>query len=162
MAYDLRAQPFSESLLADVRDFDCGDERWQVEVARWIKDASADDCAVTWMRRGTKVWLYRTDEGELVGYGSLGTTKWRVVRDAPRQSVSIIPGIAVQRRFQGEPKQVPPDERFAYRIVADLISKAACGVRGSSAFSSTSEMPGPLHSTTRSVFNPFPMKAEST
>ena len=43
MAYDLRVQPFSESLLADVRDFHCGDEPWQVEVARWIKDSSADD-----------------------------------------------------------------------------------------------------------------------
>ena len=125
MAHDLRAQPFSESLLADVRDFRCGDEPWQVEVARWIKDASIDDCAVKWMQRGTRVWLYRTAEGELVGYGSLGTTKWRMRPDARRQPVSIIPAFAVQSQFQGEPKHLPPDERYAYRIVADLISKAA-------------------------------------
>ena len=125
MAHDLCVQPFSESLLADVRDFRCGDEAWQIEVARWIKDSSVDDCAVKWMQRGTRVWLYRTAEGELVGYGSLGTTKWRMRRDAPRQPVSIIPAFAVQSRFQGEPKQFPPDERYSYRIMADLISKAA-------------------------------------
>jgi ribosomal protein S18 acetylase RimI-like enzyme len=28
-------------------------------------------------------------------------------------------------RFQGEPKQLPLEERYAYRIMADLISKAA-------------------------------------
>jgi hypothetical protein len=45
-------------------------------------------------------------------------------RNARRQSVLIIPAFAVQSPFQGEPKQLPPDERYAYRIMADLIAKA--------------------------------------
>jgi ribosomal protein S18 acetylase RimI-like enzyme len=126
MAYDLRVQPFSVSLLSDVRDFHCGDEPWQVEVAQWIKDATLDDCAVIWMKRGTSVWLYRTHENALVGYGSLGKTNWRLRQGVPRETVSIIPSLGVQTCFQGEPKNLPPEERYAYRIMGDLISKANC------------------------------------
>jgi ribosomal protein S18 acetylase RimI-like enzyme len=124
MIDDLQVQPFSAALLSEVRDFFCGDEPWQVEVAQWIKDATLDDGAVRWMQHGTKVWLYRTNAGELIGFGSLGTTKWRMRRDAPRESVGIIPAFAVALRFQGEPKHLPPEERYAARIMGDLISKA--------------------------------------
>mgnify|MGYP000988672704 CR=1 FL=1 len=127
MAHDLRVQPFSASLLADVCDFDCGKEPWQVEVAQWIKNRSSEaDCAVKWINRGTKVWLYRTNEGALVGYGSLGTSKWRLRQDAAlRETVSIIPSFGVQGCFQGEPKDLPREERYAYQIMSDLISKSS-------------------------------------
>lgn len=72
MGHDLRVQPFSSALLADVQGFDCGGDPWQVEVATWIKDTSTDECAVKWIERGTEVWLYRTADGSLVGYGGSG------------------------------------------------------------------------------------------
>jgi hypothetical protein len=67
MSHELRAQPFSDALLDEVRDFHCGSEPWEVEVAEWIKNPALDDCAVNWMQRGTRVWLYRTENGEVIG-----------------------------------------------------------------------------------------------
>jgi ribosomal protein S18 acetylase RimI-like enzyme len=124
MAFDLRVQPFSASLLAEVRDFHCGDQPWETEVSRWLTESAIDDCAVKWMERGTKVWLYRAENGEIVGYGSLGSTKWRMQPNEPRQPVSIIPSFALAASFQGEPRHLPSEERYATRIMRDLIAKA--------------------------------------
>lgn len=125
MGHDLRVQPFSSALLADVQGFDCGGDPWQVEVATWIKDTSTDECAVKWIERGTEVWLYRTADGSLVGYGALGQTEWSwPPPNGPKESVSIIPYFGVQKAYQGEPKDRQPEERYAYRIMGDLVSKA--------------------------------------
>jgi len=125
MDYRLFTQRFSPSLLDAVRDFHCGSDPWEVEVAQWIKEPEADDCAVAWMRCGTEVWLYRTDDGQVVGYGSLGTSMWRMQHSAPREPVCIIPAFAVASRFKGEPRSRPPEQRYAAQIMGDLIAKAA-------------------------------------
>jgi ribosomal protein S18 acetylase RimI-like enzyme len=126
MAHTLRVESFSPSLLTDVEGFSCGNEPWQIEVAQWIQDTAGSDCALRSMEeRGTEVWLYRTPEGELVGYGSLGMTKWKwPAPNGPRETVSIIPYVGVQSKFHGEPKGASPNERYAYQIMGDLISKA--------------------------------------
>ena len=46
-------------------------------------------------------------------------------RGRARQPVSIIPAFAIATRFQGGPKHLPPEERYASRIMGDLLSKAA-------------------------------------
>lgn len=126
MTHELRVQPFSASLLTDVQDFHCGDAPWDVEVAQWIKEPTSGDCAVKWLERGTQVWLYKTDDGKVVGYGSLGTTKWKwPPPDGPREDVSIIPFLGVDCSFQGQPDAVPREERYAYQIIGDLIYKAS-------------------------------------
>jgi ribosomal protein S18 acetylase RimI-like enzyme len=124
MAQDLRVQPFSAAHLADVQDFSCGDDRWQIEVAPWIKCESEDN-ALRRIAQGTEVWLYRNADRDIVGYGSLGTTDWCwPPPTGPKERVSIIPYFGVQTRFQGEPADGPRDRRFAYLIIRDLVAKA--------------------------------------
>jgi GNAT superfamily N-acetyltransferase len=121
----LRVRPFSADLLPEVQGFHCGDQPWQQEVADWLKDATGNDCAVRWIERGTQVWLYFTVDGALVGYGSLGTTTWRwPPPDGPKETVSIIPSFAVQTPYQGQPRDAPPEGRYACQIIADLIARA--------------------------------------
>ena len=131
MAYDLRVQPFSADHLSEVQGFSCGEEPWQVEVAQWIKSSSGEDNAVAWIEKGTQVWLYKTDDGQVVGYGSLGKSIWRwPPPNGPREVVCIIPYFGLQSRYQGEPKDGPKHERFSARIMGDLIAKARLqGVR---------------------------------
>ncbi len=126
MAHELRTQPFCASLLTEVQDFSCGDEPWQDEVTQWIKSTTIDECATKSIaQRNTQVWLYRTADGELVGYGSLGQSKWRW--PPPKgawETISIIPSFGVQSKYQGEPKEDPPEARYASRIMSDLIGRA--------------------------------------
>ena len=131
MGNDLQAEPFCTSLLHEVADFNCGSDPWQVEVAQWIKDPSIHDCAVNWMKKGTQVWLYRTEKGELVGYGSLGKAKWNwPPPDGPSETVILIPSFGVRDVYQGEPKEGPREDRYAYQIMGDLIGRAqATGVQ---------------------------------
>ena len=128
MANDLWVQPFRAELLADVRDFSCGDEPWQVEVAQWINGESPDN-AVKRASQGTDVWLYRNSDREVVGYGSLQQkTEWSCPPPiGPKEVVSIVvPFFWVQMRFpQGEPKGLPRNARFAYQILLDLVAKAS-------------------------------------
>jgi GNAT superfamily N-acetyltransferase len=70
------------------------------------------------------VWLYVTEAGDLVGFGSLDKAeqRWPTAKD-PRIAASIIPWVAVARRFWGQPPG-PPQERFASQILGDLVAKA--------------------------------------
>jgi len=63
---------FNKFLLPKVQGFDCGDEPWEREVADWLKAPSAEQGAIYDWYRGTEIWLYATEAGELVGVGSLG------------------------------------------------------------------------------------------
>jgi ribosomal protein S18 acetylase RimI-like enzyme len=124
MAATLQAIPFTADLLATVQAFDCGSEPWELEVSDWIKRPAGQDGAVDALARGTSVWLYVNDAGELVGFGSLAKTeqRWPAAKD-PKVAASIIPWVAVDRRFWGQPPG-PPEERYASQILDDLISKA--------------------------------------
>lgn len=129
MAPLLSVQPFSAAPLPEVQDFQCGDDRWDVEVADWIKaPPDHEESAVNYMlSRGTEVWLYRDDEGGIVGYGSLGKNEWSwPFPKGKKQTITIIPFFGIDKRYQGLPRNAPRDERFAYRIIGNLIRKA-CG-----------------------------------
>jgi hypothetical protein len=117
---------FSESLLSEVANFDCGAESYETEVADWIraprgKGGALDDIA----NNKTQVWLYRTAANELVGYGSLGQTAWRW--DNPKKGpwipIYVIPFLGVQTPFKKQPPG-PKDQRYSHRILDDLIYKA--------------------------------------
>ena len=124
MGQDLLVQPFSAALLRDVQGFSCGEEPWQVEVAQWITGESEDN-ALKRMAEGTEVWLYRNENHDVVGYGSLGKTAWSwPPPKGPKEVVSIVPYLGVQERFQSEPKGLPRNARYGYRILLDLIAKA--------------------------------------
>jgi ribosomal protein S18 acetylase RimI-like enzyme len=129
MARLLRKFRFQESDLdlPEVQSFYCGPNRWELEVAEWIKSRSGDNSVLEDIRQfGTEVWLYRTEEGDLVGYSSLGENTCSFPMPKGRKHrVSYIPFIGVHQRFQGEPRDADRDDKFAYQILDDLIEYAA-------------------------------------
>jgi hypothetical protein len=92
--------------LPEIQSFTCGPNRWDEEVATWIKSREGDNSVLVDIQRfGIEVWLYRTEEGELVGFSSLGENTWRFpLPKGPKHLISYIPFIGVHERFQGEPR----------------------------------------------------------
>jgi ribosomal protein S18 acetylase RimI-like enzyme len=113
--------------LAEVQGFTCGPNRWDKEVAEWIKSRSGDNSVLVDIQTyGIEVWLYRTEEGSLVGYSSLGENTWSLpLPKGPKYRISYIPFIGVHEHFQGEPRDAARDDKFAYQILDDLIEYAA-------------------------------------
>jgi RimJ/RimL family protein N-acetyltransferase len=115
----LRAIPYSADLQEHVADFACGDEPYERELADWIRNE-----ALPAMERGTRVWLFVTEEGDLVGYGSLGTTNWRWPDPkSERVTLNIIPAVAIQRHYWGKPDG-PREQRYSTQILDHLIAEA--------------------------------------
>lgn len=100
-------------------DFDCGGDPWSRQVSEWIRGPDATDSR----RRGTRIWGFENESAEVVGFGSLGTSRWRwPLPDGPHLSVLLIPMLGVASRFQGLPAD--PQSRFAVRILSHLIAEA--------------------------------------
>lgn len=111
---------FTAEHLGLVQGFDCGDEPWQTEVSGWIQGPVLEDMK----RWETEVWLYLTSDGEIVGYGSLGRTRWQWPAETDRrQFISIIPNVGIRRVFWGKPLG-DRDQRYSSLIVDDLIAEA--------------------------------------
>ena len=127
MADHLRKIPFGEELLKAVTDFDCGDEEWESPLAAWIEAApSVENGALHEMRKRKgklSVWLHVNGAGELVGYSALGASNWEwPTADDPRVPISVIPNVAIQKRFWGCPKGDPP--RYSTQILDHLVFEA--------------------------------------
>src|SRR5262245_52712285 len=93
--------PFTADLLPKVQSFDCATEMWQIEVSDGIKKPRGQGGALDEIDSGgLSVWLYATQSGELVGFGSLGEgrQRWPKSKDA-EIPCSVIPFMAVDRRF---------------------------------------------------------------
>jgi GNAT superfamily N-acetyltransferase len=111
--------PFTSELLAAVADFEYGDEPYQQELAQWMLQDS-----VPALLRGTKVWLYRNQAGEFVGYSSLGVTRWKYPDpDSPKTSLVIVPAVALRKQFWGKPDG-PPEDRYSSQIMRHLLTEA--------------------------------------
>lgn len=120
MGRRLQKIPFSSELQPLVLDFYCGDEPWETEVADWIKSTDP----IKDMQRGTDVWLYVSEEAEVVGFGSLGLSRWNwPLPQDPRVQISLIPMVGIQKRFWGQPEGNPAD-RYSAQILDDLIFEA--------------------------------------
>jgi ribosomal protein S18 acetylase RimI-like enzyme len=131
----LRKIPFDEDLLPLVLDFDCSEGEspsfWEEEINEWIRaDPSTGDGVLFWKQRGTQVWLYTNEDDEVVGYGSLGASKWpdpAIVERVPkikRVPISLIPAVGIDRRFQGGPPGARGIERYSSKIIRHLVSEA--------------------------------------
>jgi GNAT superfamily N-acetyltransferase len=119
MPDQLRFVVFTPDLLDAVRDFDYGEEPFQKELADWMR---AD--AVPALERGTKVWLYVNQVGEVVGYGSLGVTRWKYPDAASRKTeLVIVPAVALRPVFWGKPEG-PREERYSWQIMGHLLDGA--------------------------------------
>src|SRR5437870_2919878 len=115
MASDLTRTPFMELLWPKVQAFYCGDEPWQREVSDWIKAPRGAGGALDELDRGTRIWLYVSGAGELVGFGSLAPAmqRWPRAKD-PQIPASVIPMLGVDARFWGR-SPGPPEERYSAR-----------------------------------------------
>jgi ribosomal protein S18 acetylase RimI-like enzyme len=61
---------FAISDAARVQDFHCGDLPHQAPLAEWIKTKASAQLANP--DNKTKIWLYESEDGSVVGFGSLG------------------------------------------------------------------------------------------
>lgn len=122
MAGGLVVLDFTAELLSYVREFDCGSEPFEQELAGWIREHALQEIKHT--KGKTQVWLYFTAAKELVGYGSLGTTRWPYPdAGSGRLTLAIIPNVAIQKIFQGKPDG-PPQNRYSTLMVEHLVSEA--------------------------------------
>ncbi len=120
----LKRLDFADHLLPQVQAFDCGTEPWQRELSDAIKAPRGSGGVLDALEHGTRVWLYIDEDGNLVGFGSLGESvqRWPGPKDLALP-VSIIPWLAVDRRFWGKPAG-PPEERYSALILRDLLAEA--------------------------------------
>jgi ribosomal protein S18 acetylase RimI-like enzyme len=117
----------AEFLPADlplVANFSCGIMPWAIAMSEWIKAPTTAKFGNS--KHDTSVWLYYHPDGRIVGFGSLGTTRWKIsIPDGPYEEFSLIPALAIQTAFQ----HLPPDHlnsnpTFSHQILSDLIGKA--------------------------------------
>jgi ribosomal protein S18 acetylase RimI-like enzyme len=123
MDYTLRKIPFTEDALPAVQDFNCGDDAWALEVTEDLKNP---ECIAAWVKSGTaEAWLYITEQGELVGFGTLSERHWRYPnsKKSPRQPISVIPDVGVDMHFQGQPN-VPGVKHYSDQILDHLRFEA--------------------------------------
>jgi hypothetical protein len=126
----MRSVLFTTSMLARVADFECGNETWEREVADWIRmPPESGDGALHWSTCGTTVWLYETNDGDLIGYASLGVSQWTMRHPTANtrtdRPIQIIPCLGVHTRFKGCPVGVRKDLRYSARILTDVMAIAA-------------------------------------
>jgi ribosomal protein S18 acetylase RimI-like enzyme len=115
----LYAIPFRETEYARLTGFSCGDAPWSRHVAEWLLGSDVLDS----MKRGTQVWLFETAEGEIVGFGSLGTSRWNwPPPDGSKTTIALIPMLGISERYHGQPTD--PDWRYSRQIMGHLIATA--------------------------------------
>jgi ribosomal protein S18 acetylase RimI-like enzyme len=120
--------------LPEVQSFYCGRERWELEVSTWIKSRTGPNSVLEDIHQfGIEVWLHRTDDGELVGFSSLGENTWSIpMPKGPKCLINYIPYIGVAKHFQSKPEGADRDDKYAYQILDELIEYAAAktAIRG--------------------------------
>jgi RimJ/RimL family protein N-acetyltransferase len=117
---DLVAIEFRKDHLDLFRDFDCGQEPYERELAEWIRQESTIA-----LSQGTKVWIYATSDKAIIGYGSLGVTRWNYPSpSAKRIALAIIPSLAIHRQYWGKPEG-PREKRYSSQILDHLITEAS-------------------------------------
>lgn len=124
---NLKVVPFTADEFPRVQHFYCGDTLPSELAAEWIKQGPAFRGALQSMHKyGTEVWLYlrdAIDEEHLVGFASLGKTKWKIPPpDGPVRSVGFIPMMAVSQAFQG--KACRDGKNYSVTIIEDVLTKA--------------------------------------
>jgi ribosomal protein S18 acetylase RimI-like enzyme len=109
---------FTEADQARLAGFSFGEEVWSKHVTEWIRGSDVLDS----MERGTRVWLFETDQSEVVGFGSVGTSVWRwPPPGGERANIVLIPMLGIDVRFQGKPAN--PEWRYSRQIMGHLIAE---------------------------------------
>lgn len=120
MMNQLYVDTFNEAAQHSLGGFCCGPEPWAREATAWLKGS---DSIESMESRKTEVWLYYTEGDELVGFGSLGTTRRRwPPPQGTHENLLILPMLGIDFRFRGKPQD--SESRFSNQIMRDLIAKA--------------------------------------
>ena len=116
----LHATRFTRETQRDIQSFECGTGVVARDMTDWI---TGPRCFAS-MERGAEVWIFRDDNGAIVGFGAVGTTRWRLPnQQSPFEAVAIIPAFAVHSSFQG-PRGLPREEKHSWSILRFLIARA--------------------------------------
>jgi GNAT superfamily N-acetyltransferase len=93
-------------------------------VSDWIKAPRGAGGVLDELDHGAEVWLYLTEAGDLVGFGSLARTmqRWPGPKD-PQILASVIPMLGVDRHFWGQPPG-PPEDRYSAQLLDDRVAEA--------------------------------------
>lgn len=118
--------------------FDCREDRarpptyWETEVNVWLSaDPETREGALYRVRRkDCKVWLYFNEDTKLVGYGSLGKSKWpdagikSPIPDLAMVPISLIPSVGIQTPFQSGPSGAAYGDKYSTQILNHLVKEA--------------------------------------
>jgi GNAT superfamily N-acetyltransferase len=105
--------------------FSCGEEHWSRHVGEWIRGSDVLDSISDF---GTRVWLFETKDGEIVGFGSVGWCRWRwPLPDGTYTKLVMIPMLGIDEQFRGKPED--PNWRYSLQIMSHLIYEARCLAR---------------------------------
>lgn len=117
--HQLYAVPFTEADQARLVGFSCGIDVWSRHVSEWLLGPDVLDS----MKRGTRVWLFETEEKEVVGFGSVGLSTWKwPPPKGPPTTIALIPMLGLAERFHGQPPD--PEWRYSRQIMGHLIAEA--------------------------------------
>jgi hypothetical protein len=121
----LEVADFLPADLPLVANFSCGTEPWGTAMSEWIKAPPTAKFGNS--THDTSIWLYYHPDGRIVGFGSLGLTRWTdPYPDGPWRDLSIIPAIAIQTEFHHLPRHHDEEDNpsFSHQIVGDLLGKS--------------------------------------
>ena len=122
--YQLHTLEFTEADQIRLVGFFCGDEAWSKHVREWILGSDVLDS----MKKGTRVWLFETLAGDVVGFGSVGTSVWRwPPLSGAKATIVLIPMLGLDVRFRGQPPD--PEWRYSRQIMGHLLAEGQRIVR---------------------------------
>ena len=126
--HQLYAVEFHEADQARLVGFSCGNEIWSKHVSEWILGSDVFSS----MKRGTRIWLFENAEGEILGFGSLGTSTWRwPPPDGKRTTIVLIPMLGIDARYHGQPTD--PQWRYSRQMMSHLLAEAKSSLVSGSA-----------------------------
>lgn len=120
----MKRLPFTRHDAHLVADFDCGTaEAYQTEVAAWIRNVAED----VWeaIREGQlHVWLYLTEDDEVIGFASL-TLQVLTLDEPPQQEgeALMLPYYALRTKYHKKPVG-PWQQYYSRQILRDVLAEA--------------------------------------
>ena len=115
----LYAVDFTESERDRLTAVSFGTDRYGELVTEWLLGSDVLDS----MQRGTKVWLFETEDGQVAGIGSLGPCRRRwPPPHGDHKNLLLIPMFAVAQPFREDKR--PHEARVSTRIFQHILAEA--------------------------------------
>ncbi len=104
-----------------VSDLSFGSDTFGRDASDWIQDVGYPSVRNE-INKGTQVWIYRNTAEDLVGFGSLGVTRWNF--QGSRQAIQYIPMLAVTENQQGRPVETSGSPKYCRQILSHILDEA--------------------------------------